>query len=51
MTPTRIQSSGDVAEYLVSFRNYFKKRFKGVLGSLLREKKDRHERDGGRVRR
>ena len=42
--PDLLRSSDDVAGYLVSFRNYFKERFNGMLGSLSRENKDRHER-------
>jgi hypothetical protein len=42
--PGLLRSSDDVAGYLVSFRNYFKERFNGMLGSLSRENKDRHER-------
>jgi hypothetical protein len=36
--------SDDVAGYLVNFRNYFKDRLTGMLGSLWRENTDRHER-------
>jgi hypothetical protein len=34
---TGLLKSDDVAGYLVSFRNYFKYRLTGMLGSLSRE--------------
>jgi tetratricopeptide (TPR) repeat protein len=47
MIPTLLDCSERIGGYTVTFRNYFKDRVTGMLGSLSRENKDSNERAKG----